>query len=250
MLPSIAFRLAFTVATALYLLLGSPLLLMPHRFAMAGLKSHGRTVIGLLRLIAGVSLEVRGRELVPPGALLVASKHQSAFDTFALPMLFDDPALVMKAELMRIPVYGWFARKFGMIPVERDKGPAALRRMLKAARKRAAEGRQILIFPEGTRRPPGASPDYKPGVVALYQTLAVPCVPIALNSGHFWPRGAGRYRPGTIVVQILEPIPPGLERAEFLARLELAIETASAGLLEEAMGAAKRPTSELQRERG
>ncbi|MHA1518461.1 MAG: lysophospholipid acyltransferase family protein, partial [Alphaproteobacteria bacterium] len=124
--------------------------------------------------------------------------------------------------------------KFEMIPVDRDAGPSALRRMLQAARKRIKDGREIIIFPEGTRRPPGADPAYKTGIVLLYNALKVPCVPVALNSGLFWPRRQWTRKPGTVVVEILDPIPPGLPRPEFLSRLENAIETASDGLLAEA----------------
>ena len=121
-----------------------------------------------------------------------------------------------------------------MIPVDRDKGPAALRRMVREAKLRVAQGREIIIFPEGTRRAPGAPPDYKTGVVLLYETLQIPCVPLALNSGAFWPRRSLSLRPGTIVVEFLDPIPPGLPKAEFLDRLSRSIETASARLLVEA----------------
>ena len=140
----------------------------------------------------------------------------------------------MKRELFWIPFHGWFSKKFEMIPVDRDKGPAALRRMLREAKARIADGREIIIFPEGTRRAPGAPPDYKTGVILLYDALGVPCVPVALNSGLFWPRRSLIRRPGTIVVEFLDPIPPGLPKAEFLKRLTEAIETASSRLLAEA----------------
>jgi 1-acyl-sn-glycerol-3-phosphate acyltransferase len=140
----------------------------------------------------------------------------------------------MKRELFWVPFHGWFSRKFEMIPVDRDKGPAALRRMLREARKRVADGREIIIFPEGTRRAPGAPPEYKTGVLLLYDALDIPCVPVALNSGVFWPRRSLKRRPGTIVVEFLDPIPPGLPKAEFLKRLTDAIETACARLLAEA----------------
>jgi 1-acyl-sn-glycerol-3-phosphate acyltransferase len=140
----------------------------------------------------------------------------------------------MKRELFFIPFHGWFSRKFEMIPVDRDKGPAALRRMLREAKKRIDDGREIIIFPEGTRRPPGAPPDYKTGIVLLYDALGVPCLPVALNSGLFWPRRSVIRRPGTIVVEILPPITPGLPREEFLRRLQEAIEGSSSRLLVEA----------------
>jgi 1-acyl-sn-glycerol-3-phosphate acyltransferase len=241
MLRSILFAAAFYIATALHLLLGSPLLLGPRSWAMAGLRSHARTSLWLLRAIVGTHMEVRGRKRLPAGACLVAAKHQSAWDTFALVLLFRDPALVMKAELMHIPFYGWFSRKFGMIPIKRETGPSALRELVRAARARIASGREVLIFPEGTRRAPGAPPDYKPGVVLLYESLGVPCVPVALNSGLYWPRRRLDRYPGTIVVEFLEPLPPGLKRAEFKSLLQQRIEEASARLIGEAAAAADPP---------
>ncbi|MCJ7528173.1 MAG: 1-acyl-sn-glycerol-3-phosphate acyltransferase [Methyloceanibacter sp.] len=234
MARSLLFNVLFYVTTTLFVVLGSPLLFGPRRWAMAALAIHGRFELWLLKLIVGTTFEVRGREKLPKGACLVASKHQSAWETFALIPLFRDPALLMKRELFWIPFHGWFSRKFEMIPVDRDKGPAALRRMLREAKSRIADGREIIIFPEGTRRAPGAPPDYKTGVILLYAALGVPCVPVALNSGVFWSRRSLTRRPGTIVVEFLDPIPPGLPRDEFLARLTTAIETASNRLLAEA----------------
>ena len=175
--------LLFYVTTAMFVVIGSPLLFAPRRWAMAALAIHGRFELWLLKLIVGTKLEVRGKEKLPAGACLVASKHQSAWETFALIPLFRDPALLMKRELFWIPFHGWFSHKFEMIPVDRDKGPSALRRMLREAKKRVADGREIIIFPEGTRRAPGAPPDYKTGVVLLYEALGVPCVPVALELG-------------------------------------------------------------------
>jgi 1-acyl-sn-glycerol-3-phosphate acyltransferase len=202
---------------------------------------HGRFELWLLKTIVGTGLEVRGQEKLPEGPCLVASKHQSAWETFALIPLFRDPALLMKRELFWIPFHGWFSKKFEMIPVDREKGSAALRAMLRETKKRVADGREIIIFPEGTRRPAGAPPDYKTGVVLLYEALGIPCVPVALNSGLFWPRRSLLRRPGTIVVEFLDPIPPGLPKAEFLSRLTESIETATNRLLAEAK--AKEPAS-------
>jgi 1-acyl-sn-glycerol-3-phosphate acyltransferase len=233
MARSLLFNILFYVTTTLFVVLGSPLLFAPRNWAMAALKVHGRFELWLLKTIVGTKFEVRGAEKLPAGACLIASKHQSAWETFALIPLFRDPALLMKRELFWIPFHGWFSHKFEMIPVDRDKGPAALRRMLREAKKRVADGREIIIFPEGTRRPPGAPPDYRTGVVLLYETLDIPCVPVALNSGLFWPRRSVERHPGTIVVELLDPIPPGLPRAVFLERLIDAIETASNRLLGE-----------------
>jgi 1-acyl-sn-glycerol-3-phosphate acyltransferase len=240
MARSLIFSILFYVTTALYVVLGSPLLFLPRRWAMAALKLHCRTELWLLKHIVGLDYEVRGLHKLPKGPCLVASKHQSAWETFALIPLFRDPALLMKRELFWIPFHGWFSYKFGMIPVDRDKGPTALRRMLHAAQERIASGREIILFPEGTRRAPGAPADYKTGIVLLYHALKVPCVPVALNSGVFWPRRSWRRKPGKVVVEILDPIPPGLPKVEFMSRLEGAIETASNRLLAEAKAA--RPT--------
>jgi 1-acyl-sn-glycerol-3-phosphate acyltransferase len=234
MARSLLFHSLFYVTTTLFLVLGSPLLFAPRRWAMAALALHGRFELWLIEVVCGIELEVRGQEKLPHGACLVAAKHQSAWETFGLIPLFRDPALLMKRELFWIPFHGWFSHKFGMIPVDRDRGPSALRRMVREAKARVAQRREIVIFPEGTRRAPGAPPDYKTGVVLLYETLKIPCVPVALNSGAFWPRRSPSLRPGTIVVEFLDPIPPGLPKAEFLERLIRSIETASARLLVEA----------------
>jgi len=241
MARSLLFNLLFYVTTALYVVLGSPLLFAPRSWAMAALANHAHFELFLLRHIVGLKLEVRGQDKLPRTACLVASKHQSAWETFALIPLFRDPALLMKRELFWIPFHGWFSKKFEMIPVDRDKGPAALRAMLRETRKRVVDGREIIIFPEGTRRPPGAPPDYKTGVVLLYEALGIPCVPVALNSGLFWPRRSLLRRPGTIVVEFLDPIPPGLPKSEFLLRLIESIETAANRLLAEVK--AKEPAS-------
>lgn len=241
MLRSILFAVAFYVATALFLLLGAWLLLAPRSWAMRGLAMHGRFSVWLLRVVCGTRMEVRGRERLPKGAALVVAKHQSAWDTFALVPLFTDPAIVLKHELTYIPLYGWFCLKFEHILVRRDRAATALKRLVADARAKAEAGRQVLIFPEGTRRPPGAEPDYKPGYIALYEGLGVACVPLALNSGLYWPRRSFQRYPGTIVVEVLEPIPPGLPRAEFRRRLETAIETASARLVAETAAAADAP---------
>jgi 1-acyl-sn-glycerol-3-phosphate acyltransferase len=241
MARSLLFNVLFFVTTTLFVVLGSPLLFAPRSWAMAALKVHARFELFLLRLIVGTTMEVRGIETLPQGACLIASKHQSAWETFALIPIFRDPALLMKRELFWIPFHGWFSHKFEMIPVDRDKGPTALRSMLRETKERVADGREIIIFPEGTRKAPGAPPDYKTGIALLYEGLNVPCVPVALNSGLFWPRRSVTRKAGTIVVEILDPIPPGLGKAEFLSRLQTAIEDASNRLLAEAK--AKEPTA-------
>jgi 1-acyl-sn-glycerol-3-phosphate acyltransferase len=234
MIRAVLYTVTFYVVSAMFLVLGSWLMLAPRSWAMAGLSAHGSTCVWLLEKIVGTRLEVRGSKNLPQGPVLVASKHQSAWDTFALVPLLHDPAIIMKRELMLIPFYGWFSAKFKMIFVRRESGPSALRQMARDAMNRAEAGRQILIFPEGTRREPGAEPAYKPGALFLYERLGIPCVPLALNSGLYWPRRSLVRYPGTIIVEFLKPIPPGLPRKEFSNRLERDIETASDSLVVEA----------------
>ncbi len=241
MLRSLLFAVVFYTCTALFVVVGSFLLFGPRRYAMMGLKAHAIVSLWLLKTIVGTKMEVRGREKLPKPPYLVASKHQSAWDTFALIPIFSDPAIVMKAELKHIPFHGWFSRKFEHVFVERSRGPSALRKLVRDARRRADAGREVVIFTEGTRRTPGSAPDYKPGTVALYEGLGLPCVPMALNSGLYWPRRKLARYPGTIIVEILDPIPPGLPRAEFRAELERRIEDASNSLIREAAGGPNPP---------
>lgn len=241
LLRSLIFALLFYVSTAIFVVGGSFLLLGPRRWAMAGLKAHAIVSLWLLRWIVGTSIKVRGRDKLPKAPYLVASKHQSAWDTFALIPIFGDPAMVMKWELTLIPFYGWFSRKFEHVFVRRERGPAALRRLIRDAKDRADAGREIVIFPEGTRRAPGAEPDYKSGVVALYEGLGLPCVPVALNSGLYWPRRQLMRFPGTIIVEILDPLPADLPRVEFRTLLERSIETAASRLILEAARADNPP---------
>ena len=210
----------------------SPALLMPHRPAMGVIKIWAHVVLFGLRWIMGVTVEVRGLENRPNGAALIASKHQSMLDIIVPFTVLRDPCFVLKKELMIVPFIGWFAWKTKMISVDRGAHAKALKDMVRNARDRLAEGRQILIFPEGTRQLPGAAPDYKPGVAAIYRDLDGPCWPVATNAGEHWPAKGFGYTPGHVVFEYLEPLPAGLKRAEFMARLEQAIETASDRLSE------------------
>jgi 1-acyl-sn-glycerol-3-phosphate acyltransferase len=231
---SIAFNLLFYLNTLLYLTVALPTFFMPYRAIIAVARSWGRANLVLLRVVAGIDCEVRGREKIPNGSIIVASKHQSAWETFALLPLFDNPLFIVKRELLRIPIFGWLMIKGRMVPVDRGGGSPALAAMTARAKVELADNRQLIIFPEGTRRPAGAEPRYKFGVAHLYTAAGVPCVPVALNSGLFWPRRSIRLLPGTVVVQILDPIPPGVDRDEFFKRLQHVIETATASLIAEA----------------
>jgi 1-acyl-sn-glycerol-3-phosphate acyltransferase len=232
-LRSALFNVVFYVNLVLFLVLGSGFFFTPRKWSIRALQVWARTSLFWLKVIAGTGIEVRGLANIPQGACLVAGKHQSFWETFAILPYLDDPAVVLKKELTYIPFFGWFAHKFRMIPVERSAGTQALRALIQRAEEAISEGRQVVIMPEGTRRAPDDPPDYKPGAAAIYGKLSVPCVPFALNSGLFWPRRQFLRRPGTIVISFLEPIPPGLPRREFQSRLENAIETETAILVKE-----------------
>jgi 1-acyl-sn-glycerol-3-phosphate acyltransferase len=209
----------------------TPLLLGPASaiFGMFRVWSWG--VVKLLG-ICDIRVEVRGRQHIPTGAALVAPKHQCMLDVFAQFGILPASVFVMKKELARIPWFGWYAMKVGSVIVDRSAGSTALRKLVREAKALFAENRQIVIFPEGTRQPIGAAPDYKPGIAALYREIDVPVCPVATNSGVHWPAHGFIRRPGLIVFEYLEPIPPGLKRAEFMRTLEERIETASKALLD------------------
>ena len=185
-----------------------------------------------LKLFGGVTTTFEGMENIPPGACLIAMKHQSTYDTVAPFMFLKKPAFVLKAELLEAPVFGWYCKRTGMIPIDRDGGAKTMKNMLNAAKAAAAEGRPVVIFPEGTRQEVDAHPDYKPGVAGLYRVLGLPCIPVALNTGLSW-QGAGlkHIEPGQVTFKALTPIEPGLSREVFMERLEAALEPASTKLV-------------------
>ena len=230
---SILFNLLFYLNLSVLLIAAIPAFLMPRRAILIMAKVWGRTSLWLLRVVCDLNVEFRGLENITPGPLIVAAKHQSTWETFALLSLFDDPTFIIKRELMWIPLFGWFTVKGRMIPVRRGAGLQALTEMGANARDEIQRGRQLIIFPEGTRRAPGAEPRYKFGVAHLYAEIGVGCVPVALNSGLFWRRRSFLRLPGTVRVEFLDPIPPGLDKEEFLARLQSDIETATARLIAE-----------------
>jgi 1-acyl-sn-glycerol-3-phosphate acyltransferase len=230
---SLVFNAAFYLNTALWLIVGLPTFFMPYWGIVGIAKLWGLTNLFLLRVICGIRAEFRGVEKIPSGGYIAAIKHQSAWDTFALLWMFKDPTFIIKRELQWLPLFGWFTIKGRMIPVDRGGGSQALVAMGVRARIELARGRQIIIFPEGTRRPAGAEPKYKFGIAHLYDAGGVPCVPIALNSGLFWPRRTFLRYPGTVIVDVLDPIMPGLPKDFFFAQLQDVIESATARLIEQ-----------------
>ncbi len=234
-LRSLVFNTVFYLNIIIWMFAISPIFLLPRKWGWIAIRAWVHETLWLYRVITGTRYEIRGREHLPAGGCIIASKHQSFWETFTLVLLFDDPAFIAKRELMWIPLFGWYMKKMRMIPVDRGKRSAALKAMTARVDAEIADGRQILIFPEGTRRPAGAEPKYKFGVVHLYAETGATVVPVALNSGLFWPRRQFRRHPGTIIIEIQPPIAPGLANAEFFAALQTRIETASERLIVEAM---------------
>lgn len=232
LLRSILFQIYFALLSVIMCLAWLPALVGPRRWTMWGIEKWGALTLAGLRIICGLRYEVRGAHHLSQTPALYAGKHQAMWDTVVLPVLLKRPSLVLKRQLLRIPFYGWYARRAQMIALDRSGHASALRSLVAQARARIAEGRPVAIFPEGTRKPVGAPPDYKPGIAALYGQLGLPCIPFALNSGAYW-TGALR-RPGTIVIEFLEPIEPGRRRADFMSELERRIENGTAALLAEA----------------
>jgi 1-acyl-sn-glycerol-3-phosphate acyltransferase len=226
-LRSALFLLWFASVTTILSLIFLPVLVLPRGATVWLARVWSRATFWGLKVFTGIGFEIRGHP--PKGAVLVASKHMSMWDTLALYLALDEPAIVLKRELLRIPFYGWFLWKATAIAIDRAAGANALRKMAHAARDVLAQGRPILVFPEGTRRRPGSAPDYKPGIAGLYALSGVECVPVALNSGVYWT--GFLKRPGIIVLQFLEPIPPGLTRDAFMAQLQARIESATTALL-------------------
>jgi 1-acyl-sn-glycerol-3-phosphate acyltransferase len=228
---SALFNLLFFAFTALTVLFGLPLLAVPPRFMHAYLRGWANGSLWLLRVICGIRLRVTGRENLPVnGPALIAAQHQSAFDTIVWHALLPRPAYVMKEELMRIPGWGAMARHVHSIPVDREGGGAALKRLVRATRAAAEAGYQVVIFPEGTRSAPGEVQPWQPGFAAMAATTGLSVVPVATDSGKFWGKRAFTKRPGTLTVAVLPPILPGLSRAELTTRAEAAVAEASAQL--------------------
>ena len=230
-LRSLLYGLWYYGVTVVLAIAYIPLLALPRAAMRRGIRIWAQLLIWGLRVIGGVTLEVRGLDRIPPGACLIAAKHQSMFDVIPAFAYMPDALFVMKKELSRIPVFGWLNQKHRTIVVDRQGEANAMRKLIADARDRFREPRQLLIFPEGTRRAPGAEPAYKPGVAGIYRDLQTPCVPVATNTGlHINTAGVATSR-GTVIYEILEPIPAGLKRADFMRLLQELIETASNALL-------------------
>ena len=230
-LRSLVYNVLFYVLLVCWMIVAIPTYVMPRWAIMSVARGWARSSIWLLRVTCNVKVEYRGVEKIPPGPLIVASKHQSMWETISLLHFFDAPFFVLKRELKWIPIFGLFLMKANMIAIDRSAGGRALIRMARRAAEEVRRGRQFVIFPEGTRTAPGAPPRYKAGIGLIYVDCGVPCLPVALNSGLFWPRRTFMRYPGTLIVEFLDPLPPGLPREEFLTRLQSMIEEASSRLV-------------------
>lgn len=229
-LRSFLYLVLFILWTVLVALVCTPMLFMPRRWIFGMFHVWGHGVVALLR-VAGVRVEVRGREFIPTGPAVVAPKHQCMLDVFAQFTWLPRTAFVMKKELALIPWFGWYGRKGGAIVIDRGGASKTMRQVIREGKERFGRGQQVVIFPEGTRQPIGAEPDYKPGIAALYRELDVPVCPVATNAGAHWSARGLKLTPGLIVYEYLEPIPPGLKRGEFMRILEERIEAKSNELL-------------------
>lgn len=239
---SFVFNLIFYVNLIVQMIVFTPAyFLMPRKKAWFVPKFWAKSNLWLHERIVGARIDISGLENLPEGAYILAPKHQSFFDAYAFLPDIPDALYILKRELMWIPLFGWYIRKMRMIPVNRGSRSVALRQAVKMAHERMAEGRQLIIYPEGTRRAPGAEPAYKYGIVEIYHQLQVPVVPVAHVAGLYWPRRKFMRFPGTIRARYLPPIPPGLDKEAFLERLIAETEAACDALLVEAAGSERPP---------
>ncbi len=242
-LRSLAFNIVIFIWTVGWLAFLWVILPFPSRVMRAAVVIWGRGVMTAMRWVIGLEYEVRGLQNLPEGPVIIASKHQSAWDTIVFCLLSSDPVYILKKELLLIPLWGWYVRKAGNIPVDRTAGTKALKGMVSDVAAALAKGLQVVIFPEGSRTAPGERRPYNPGIAAIYAHTKAPVTPVALNSGLFWGRRSFIKKPGRIVVEILPPISGGLRPRVFLAELEQKIEDASERLITEATsGASHRST--------
>lgn len=236
---STIFHFAFYIATGIACVLCLPGLLLPKKHAMWIVKLFVYGVYFLERTIVGLDYEVRGKENLPrEGSFIVAAKHQSPYETMKLNVIFADPAIVLKQELLRIPLWGWFLAKVEPIGIDRKQGSSAMSQIIQGAIRIRGQARPIVIFPQGTRVHPWQTPadkPYKIGVARMHEQTGLPIVPLALNSGMFWPRGGWLIPPGKVVFEFLPPLAQGLGVYEIMKSLEQQLESHSNALAAEAV---------------
>ena len=232
---SVVFNVLFYTAFIGLMVFGMPFVLTSRDATLIVVRAWARVSVWLLRVVCGTRVEFRNLELVPKGASILAVKHQSFLETFALILVLDDFTYVLKKELTTIPFFGWYLKATKQIGIVREKKGSTMSALVRAVKAKLAAGSQVVIFPEGTRRMIGAPPAYKPGVSILCVAGEVPCTPVALNSGLFWPRHSFVRRPGTVVIEFLPPLEPGLDKRGFMKAIETAIESATEALVARAV---------------
>jgi len=233
-LRSLCFNVGWYAGSVVIAVVGTPVLLLPRQSVVAWARVWIAFVLWWLRVTCRLGHRLVGLENLPAGPAIIACKHQSSWETLSFTLLFDDVAIVLKRELLFIPIVGWAMARAGNIAVSRGEGATALRGVVRQAKAAAARGCSIVIFPEGTRVAPGDQKPYQVGVAALYRQLRLPVVPVALNSSVFWGRRKFVKRPGTITMEVLPAIAPGLDRDEFMETLRARIEPATARLVDKA----------------
>jgi len=232
LIRSVLFMLIFYIWTILCCIVCSPSLILGRDSVNSFQVFWSHSVIFLLRVVAGVKLELRGQEYIPRDVgALIAMKHQSAFDTFALHAIVGNPAFIMKKELLKIPLYGTYCKRSGMIPIDRKGGASAFREMMKAVRDAVNLNRQVIIYPEGSRMPPGTKGEYKSGIYGMAKFLQMPVIPLAVNTGVYWPKSGIMKKPGTIVFEFCPPIQFSDDKKQFMSDLEQVMEQKSLALL-------------------
>ena len=224
LIRSIIFYILLYMWTLFLGILCLPYLLLPNSFvrSLANLWISG--ILNILKLTCGITYEIRGRENIPNHSVIVASKHQSTFETFLLFRLIKNSIFIHKKELFFIPIFGFYLKKSNMIAINRAEGTKAMRKMLNEIKQSIVNGYSIIIFPEGTRKKPGESPDYKTGIAGIYKESEVEVLPVALNSGYYWPKHTFIKTSGKIIIKFLKPIPSQLDKSEFLKKIESVIE--------------------------
>lgn len=245
-LRSILFIVWIYLTMAILAVVCLPFIIFSKRMAVETVRFWIKSTRMSLRVFCGIKTEIRGIENIPEGKLIWASKHQSMYDAFVPWLVLDHPAIIIKKELLWYPFFGWYAWRTDMIGIDRAGGSKTLRNMIDASRERMEAGRQLLIFPEGTRQKPGATPKYRPGVFGLYHELDVPVVPVATNIGLCWPRRGVLRRPGTVVIEVLPIIETGMAKKPFMEKLESTIEPACERLLDEGLAIQGRTRADLE----
>ena len=224
LIRSILFYILLSFWTVLLGLLCTPFLLLPKQYLYAPIRLWIDGIFLLLKKICKITHQIQGLKNIPQHSVLVASKHQSAFETFALFYYLPKSVFIHKKQLFLIPIFGQYLKKINMISIDRKAGSAAMRKILRQAKLVSKKGYSLIIFPEGTRKKPGEKPDYKSGFIGIYNEMNTKILPVAVNSGKFWPKHTFVKKPGIIKIKFLNLIPANLDRSQVLKKVQEDIE--------------------------